>query len=141
MDEALTVSQLARRVGVSADTIRYYQRIGLLADAERTPAGYRVFGQDAVERVAFVKRAQAFGLQLEEIRQVLDVRERGLCPCGHARRLLAAKLTAIDEQMTALARLRDDIVGLMAEGLSDAEGCWPCGEQLVTVQPKEREPS
>lgn len=139
MDVGLTVSQLARRVGTSGDTIRYYERIGLLAEADRTPAGYRLFGDDAVQRVAFVKRAQRFGLQLEEIRELLDVRELGLCPCGHAKALLAAKLSEIDEQIASLARLRDDVVGLMADGVSDDGGCWPCGDQFLQIQSPEKE--
>lgn len=64
----MTVSQLARRTGTTADTVRYSERIGLLPAAERSHAGYRLFGQDALERVAFVRRAQRFGLQLDEIR-------------------------------------------------------------------------
>lgn len=138
MDESFTVSQLARRVGTSGDTIRYYERIGLLSAARRSQAGYRLFGDEAVDRVAFVKRAQRSGLQLDAVRELLEVRDRGLCACGHARTLLATKLSEIDNQMTALRRLRDDIVEL-ADGMSDdADGRWPCGEQLLQIQTEER---
>lgn len=132
----MTVSELAQRAGTTADTIRYYERIGLLPEAERSPAGYRLFTEEDTRRVAFVKRAQRFGLQLDEIRQLLDIRERGLCPCGHARDLLTDKLTAIDEQLEALARLRDDIRTIIDDGeVAGGQDCWPCGPQLVQIQP------
>jgi DNA-binding transcriptional MerR regulator len=138
MDE-MTVSDLARRVGTSADTIRYYERIGVLPEAERSPAGYRLFGEDDVERVAFVKRAQRFGLQLDEIRELLDIRERGLCPCGHAHDLLTDKLTEIEQQLRSLTDLRDDIRQLIAGGdLEDAVDYWPCRGQLIQLRSRER---
>lgn len=135
MDE-MTVSELARRVGTSADTIRYYERIGVLPEAERSPAGYRLFDDTDVDRIAFVKRAQRFGLQLDEIRELLDIRERGLCPCGHADELLVGRLDELEQQLQSLTALRDDIRGLLA-GDRDGDGCWPCGDQLIQLQPPE----
>ncbi|HEX2028201.1 MAG TPA: heavy metal-responsive transcriptional regulator [Nitriliruptorales bacterium] len=136
MSGEMTVSELAQRAGTTADTIRYYERIGLLPEADRSPAGYRLFTEEDTRRVAFVKRAQRFGLQLDEIRQLLDIRERGLCPCGHARDLLTEKLIAIDEQIEALARLRDDIRVIIDDGeVAGGQGCWPCGPQLVQIRP------
>ena len=132
--DEMTVSELARRVGTSADTIRYYERIGVLPEADRSPAGYRLFDEGDVDRVAFVKRAQRFGLQLDEISELLDIRERGLCPCGHADELLADRLEEIEEQMRSLIALRDDIRGLLADD-RDGDGCWPCGDQLIQLQP------
>lgn len=136
MDE-MTVSELARRVGTSADTIRYYERIGVLPEADRSPAGYRLFDETDVERVGFVKRAQRFGLQLDDIRVLLEIRERGLCPCGHANDLLVGRLEEIEQQLRSLAALRDDIRDLLADDRDD-EGCWPCGDQLIQLQPRGR---
>jgi DNA-binding transcriptional MerR regulator len=134
----MTVSELARCTDTTADTIRYYERIGLLPPAERSPAGYHLFGDDDMERVAFVKRAQRFGLQLDEIGELLGIRDRGLCPCGHAERVLSVKLDEIREQLRSLTHLRDDIQRLLDDGVrSDGDGCWPCGSQLIQI---DREP-
>ena len=111
----LTVSKLAGRVGTSADTLRYYERIGLLPEPDRSSSGYRVYGDDAVERVQFIKHAQRFGLRLEEIGELLDIREQGLCPCGHTRRLLERRLAQLDDDMAAMSRLRHDIGRMLEE--------------------------
>ena len=110
---SLTVSKLADRVGTSTDTVRYYERIGLLPEPDRTASGYRVYDDDAVERVRFIKHAQRFGLRLEEIGELLDIREKGLCPCGHTRTLLERRLAQLDDDMAAMSRLRGDIAGML----------------------------
>lgn len=134
MDE-LTVSELAGRAETTADTVRYYERIGLLPEAERSAAGYRLFGDDDVRRLRFIKRAQRFGLQLDGIRELLEVRERGLCPCGHARALLEAKIEEVETQLASLRRLRGELEQLLEGGLADpGGGCWPCGSELVQLQ-------
>ena len=78
----LTVSKLAARASLTADTIRYYERAGLLP-ASRTESGYRAYVDEAVEILRFIKGAQRIGLRLQEIKELLDIRDRGLCPCGH----------------------------------------------------------
>jgi MerR family transcriptional regulator, mercuric resistance operon regulatory protein len=74
-----------------------------------------VYDDDAVERVRFIKDAQRFGLRLEEIGELLEIREKGLCPCGHTRTLLERRLTQLDEDMSAMAGLRRDIAGMLEE--------------------------
>jgi DNA-binding transcriptional MerR regulator len=111
----LTVSKLAERAGTSADTVRYYERIGLLPEADRSPSGYRLYEEEAVDRLQFIKRAQRFGLRLDAIAELLDVRERGQCPCGHTRRLLEERVAELDEEMSSLARLRNDIYRMIDE--------------------------
>ena len=131
----LTVSKLADQVGTSADTVRYYERIGLLPEAERSPSGYRLYGDEAVERLRFIKRAQRFGLRLEAIAELLDVRQRGLCPCGHTRRMLEDRVAELDEEMSSLARLRADIVS-MVDDLPEsppASAEWQCGSDLIQI--------
>lgn len=132
----MTVSELANRAGTSADTIRYYERIGLLPEAARSPAGYRLFGEEDVERVVFIKRAQRFGLQLDDIGELLDIRRRGLCPCGHARQLLKDKLTGIEQQIRSLQALYDDVASLLEGGAAGDAASWPCGDELIQIQPR-----
>ncbi len=125
----LTVSKLADRVGTSADTVRYYERIGLLPEPDRSASGYRMYSDDAVERLQFIKYAQRFGLRLEEISELLAIRERGLCPCGHTRVLLERRLAQLDEDMAVMARLRHDI-GQMLDGLPPGAGRGGAGSHL-----------
>ena len=132
----LTVSKLADRAGTSADTLRYYERIGLLPEPDRSPSGYRLYEEDAVERVHFIKRAQRFGLRLEEIAQLMDIRERGLCPCGHTRKLLVERAAALDEEMAALARLREEIRQMLDEASASAGEGWQCTSGLLQIRPK-----
>ena len=131
----LTVSKLAEQVGTSADTVRYYERIGLLPETERSPSGYRLYGEEAVERLRFIKQAQRFGLRLEAIGELLDVRRRGLCPCGHTRRMLEDRVAELDEEMSSLARLRADIAEMVddlpAAGAAGAD--WQCNSELMQI--------
>jgi DNA-binding transcriptional MerR regulator len=131
----LTVSKLAEQVGTSADTVRYYERIGLLPETERSPSGYRLYGDEAVERLRFIKRAQRFGLKLEAIAELLDVRQRGLCPCGHTRRMLEERVAELDEEMSSLARLRADITTMLDELPEPAGGDWRCSSDLIQIRP------
>ncbi|MDQ3896660.1 MAG: heavy metal-responsive transcriptional regulator [Actinomycetota bacterium] len=128
----LTVSKLAEEAGTSADTVRYYERIGLLPETDRSPSGYRLYGDEAVERLRFIKRAQRFGLRLEAIAELLDVRGRGLCPCGHTRKLLEDRVAELDEEMASLARLRHDIAEMLQE-LPARAGEWQCATDLIQI--------
>lgn len=129
----MTVSDLGRQLGVSADTIRYYERIGLLPNIDRNDSGYRVFNDADLERVRFIKRAQRFGLQLDEIGELLDVRDRGLCPCGHARSLLDQRREELTAQLSELQRLHDDIETILKTSTSGDAGTWPCGSGLMQL--------
>lgn len=111
----LTVSKLAEEGGISADTVRYYERIGLLAEPDRSPSGYRLYDDEAVERLHFIKRAQRLGLRLDEIGELLQIKEEGLCPCGHTRTLLERRVAQLDEEMAAMARLRADITAMLGD--------------------------
>ncbi len=80
-----TISELAGTLGLRADTLRYYERLGLLQPTGRSTAGYRLYDDASAERLRFIKGLQRMGLRLGDIKELLDVRERGLCPCGHTR--------------------------------------------------------
>lgn len=129
----LTVSKLAEQVGTSADTVRYYERIGLLPETERSPSGYRQYGDEAVERLRFIKRAQRFGLRLEAIAELLDVRQRGLCPCGHTRRMLDERMAELDAELASLGRLRADIAAMIDELPEPTAGEWRCSSALMQI--------
>ena len=118
------MGKLAERIGASPDTLRYYERIGLLPVADRSAAGYRLFDDEAVDRLQFIRGAQRLGLRLEEIGQLLAIRERGLCPCGHTRQLLEERLAQLDAELAELERLREEIRRMVQE--PPIEGAHTC---------------
>lgn len=105
----LKVAELARAVGLTADTIRYYERVGLLPPPARTPAGYRAYDPDAAERLRFIQGCQRLGLRLSDIRDLLAIRDTGQCPCEPAEQLLRRRLDELNAEMTRLAALRSDM--------------------------------
>jgi DNA-binding transcriptional MerR regulator len=106
---SLTVSNLGAEVGLSAATVRYYERLGLLSPAERTAAGYRQYPKDTIERLRFIKSAQRLGLRLREIAELLAICDQGLCPCGHSEALLRARMAEIDTQVAELQAVRAEL--------------------------------
>jgi DNA-binding transcriptional MerR regulator len=119
----LRVAQLADTVGVAPDTVRYYERAGLLPAPARTPAGYRAYDASAVDRLQFIQGAQRLGLRLRDIRDLLAIRDTGACPCEPAEQLLRRRLTELDAEMARLAALRRQLVA-MVETLPTAD-CPP----------------
>ncbi|MFF5922687.1 heavy metal-responsive transcriptional regulator [Streptomyces flavochromogenes] len=121
------ISQLAERSGVPATTLRFYEDAGLLP-ADRTPSGYRMYGEDAVERLAFISSAKLLGLALDEIRELLDVREEGVCASVRARMLplVADRLTETDGRIAELRAFSAHLAGVHAE-LSDPAPAGTCG--------------
>jgi DNA-binding transcriptional MerR regulator len=113
--EHLTVSKLAARAGVRPDTIRYYERAGLLPVPLRTDGDHRRYGSADVDRLLFIRGAQRLGLRLAEIRSLLQVRDTGTCPCGPAELLLRQHVAEIDAEMARLAALRAELTGMLAE--------------------------
>ena len=100
----MRIGELAERTGTTTKTIRYYESIGLVAEPGRTPAGYREYGESAVERLRFVREAQATGLTLTEIRSVLELKDAGATTCRHTTSLLHRHLRELDDQIERLVR-------------------------------------
>jgi DNA-binding transcriptional MerR regulator len=120
----MRIGELAEQVGVNPKTIRYYESIGLLPPPPRTDAGYRVYGPDAEGRLVFIKTAQHLGLSLDEIREVLALREAGSAPCEHVRGMLREQVRTIGQRITELRRLRDELRALDAviDEIPEGEG-------------------
>ncbi len=110
------IGTLARQAGVPIQTIRYYEQMGLLAKARRTASGYRLYGPEALERLQFIKKAQSLGLRLEDVREILDLTDRGRCPCGHVQRLLKARLQELREKIADMRTLERRLKGATAPG-------------------------
>jgi len=102
----LTIGKVAREAGVSVDTIRYYERVGLLPKPARTPAGYRTYSPAVINRLAVVRNAQRFGFPLKAIAGFLRVRESGGKPCHDVRAAAERMLDAVDRQIAELVATR-----------------------------------
>lgn len=110
---ALTRGKLATEGGVKSETVRYYERRGLLAKPPRTAAGYRLFDADAVRRLRFIKHAQALGFSLKEVKELLALRVRPGVSCGDVRRRAEAKLVDVDDKLRALRAMRKTLERLI----------------------------
>ncbi len=104
--EQLTVGEVATRAGVTPDTLRYYERVGLLPAPPRSNGGYRLYNPDAAERVAFIRKAQVLGLSLDQVRDVLRLADAGTPPCEHVRAALDRRLREVQSKIAELESLR-----------------------------------
>ncbi len=102
----MRIGELARSAGVTPDTIRYYEREGLLPSPERTPSGYRDYGPGVMDDLLFIKKAQALGLKLSDVREVLEISSGGKPPCEHVRATVSARLVEVEERLRELRALR-----------------------------------
>jgi Hg(II)-responsive transcriptional regulator len=107
-------SQVAAQAGVNVQTLRYYERRGLLPEPRRLPSGYRAYRPDAVRRVRFVKRAQQLGFSLEEIDGLLDLAAGGPQSCETAQAIAMEKLAQLDEKISSLTAMRASLLQLVA---------------------------
>jgi DNA-binding transcriptional MerR regulator len=105
----MRIGELAKTVGVNPKTIRYYEEIGLLPPAPRTESGYRQYGDEDARRLEFIRSAQALGIALGEIKEVLAFRDRGAYPCPYVLRLIEGKLQEIELRIQGLRFLAGDL--------------------------------
>jgi MerR family transcriptional regulator, mercuric resistance operon regulatory protein len=111
----MRAGELARSAGVSTDTLRHYERKGVLPRPRRSPNGYREYPAGSLGRVVLVRRALAVGFTLDELARLLKARERGAAPCREVRALAATKLASVEERLRELASLRDELQATIAE--------------------------
>jgi DNA-binding transcriptional MerR regulator len=107
--------ELARAAGVSTDTLRHYERKGVLGAPRRSANGYREYPPEALARVLLVRRALAFGFTLDELARVLRTRERGGAPCREVRALAAGKLAEVESRLRELLALRGELRAILGE--------------------------
>jgi MerR family copper efflux transcriptional regulator len=108
--ELVTVGRAAAMTGLSPKAVRLYERKGLLPEAERTPAGYRLFTAADLDVLHFVRRAKALDLTLDEIKDVLDLQRGGEQPCQRVTAMLDAHIAEIDRKLADLRRLRRSLL-------------------------------
>lgn len=114
-DPPMGPRDVARATGVSTDTLRHYERRGLLPRVTRTTAGYRRYSAATVDRVLLIQRARVVGFSLTDVKRVLAVRDRGGAPCCSVRELVGQRLDGLNHRIEELLALRDELRLLLAE--------------------------
>ncbi|MGB3512849.1 MAG: heavy metal-responsive transcriptional regulator [Microcoleaceae cyanobacterium] len=106
----MKIGQVAAISGFPIKTIRYYEDIGLLSPSvKRSDSGYRLFEESVLSRLDFIKQAKSLGLSLREIREILEIRDRGLLPCREVKQQLHNKVIEINNQIEALGILKAEL--------------------------------
>lgn len=109
LGEYLRSGELARQAGVSADTLRHYERMKLLPAPKRSAGNYRMYPPGALDRVRLIRRALSVGFSLAELVKILKVRDGGGAPCRQVKRLLEEKLIQVNEQIVELIAMREHL--------------------------------
>jgi DNA-binding transcriptional MerR regulator len=118
----MRIGELADQAGVNPKTIRYYESIGLLPEPDRTPGGYRSYDADAAPRLVFIRSAQRLGLSLDEIREILALRDRGEQPCSYVVQVVAGQLGTLDQRIAEMLALRAELTELLTQALPATHG-------------------
>lgn len=108
----MRIGLLAEAVGVDTPTIRFYESVGLLPEPARRPSGYRDYDRSDVERLRFVRQARSLELPLDDIREVLALRDRGEVPCPYVCEVITREAEAIEERIGQLVTLRAEFLRL-----------------------------
>ena len=111
--KALSIGKLGERTGVNVETIRYYEKIGLLPEPGRTEAGYRQYGDEHLRRLHFIRRGRDLGFSIEAIRELLRLAVHPEYPCQDADRLAAEHLAEVERKIAELERLRGALRGMV----------------------------
>src|SRR5262245_230182 len=111
----LKIGEVARRTGIGIETLRFYERSGLLDAPVRTESGYRLYGNEAIETLEFIKRAQTLGFTLAEIKRIINESLAGQSPCDEVREIVRARLADLDEQMKQMRRYRNALAATLRQ--------------------------
>jgi len=122
----MQIGELAKRSGCQAETVRYYERAGLLPAPERTPANYRSYDERHLERLQFIRTCRAMGMTLEDVRRLLYFRDRPELACLEVNELLDAHIAQVEERLRDLQRLSGQLRELRA-CCDDARTAGDCG--------------
>lgn len=131
----MRIGELAQRTGTTTKTIRYYEEVGLLPEPDRDLNGYRDYPEDAVDRLKFIRDAQATGLTLTEITSILELRGQGEATCGHVIELLQRHMKALDGHIENLEETRKELAKLTerARSLDPADCVDPNRCQTISA--------
>jgi DNA-binding transcriptional MerR regulator len=113
--KALKIGEVSRRAEVGIETLRYYERLGLLGSPRRTESGYRMYHESIFTRLDFIRKAQAMGFTLDEIGRIIQESEKGESPCADVRRIARRKLEELDQRLKQLRQYRTELARTLEE--------------------------
>ena len=125
---SMKIGEVSQASGIGIETLRFYERSGLLGRPMRSQSGYRLYDEGILERLAFIKKAQTLGFSLEEIKQIIHDAQSGASPCDDVREIVRRRLAELDEKMREMKRYRKELAETLEEW--DAVGRAPghiCG--------------
>lgn len=135
---AAKIGSVARETGISIDTIRFYEKEGLVKRSGRSEGGFRLFGQRQIQDLKFIRKSQELGFSLNEIRELLLVRDENVPSCSHVRELLERKLTTVREKIEELRKLEGSLkaalrkcAGEETASTADHASCCPVLDELA----------
>ena len=118
--QQMKIGEVSKLSGVGIEALRFYERMGLLGRPTRTSSGYRLYSDEVIERLSFIKKAQVLGLTLAEIAQIISEKAAGESPCAHVREIVRNRLQELDERMAEMRRYRRELGAALAQW--DKEG-------------------
>ena len=113
--QTLKIGELAKASGIGIETLRFYEKSGLLDSPSRTESGYRIYNADVLERLDFIKRAQVLGFSLDEIKRIIIDKRAGQSPCAEVREIVRHRLADLDARMREMKRYRNELASALAE--------------------------
>ena len=105
----LLIGELSHKTGISTQTIRYYERLGLLNAPQRNTAHYRIYSKEAEERLQFIQKAKHFGLSLEEIKTLIEIRAKGVPPCANLKAMVKKHLDDLEQQIQEMLEFHQEL--------------------------------
>lgn len=121
-DERYQIGEVAKESETSIDTVRYYEKLGLLEKPVRSVGGFRLYPRETIDKLRFIKKAQALGLTLKEIKGIMRCSEEGLKPCCDlVRKLFTEKITELESKIDELQKMKKNLEALLSEWISPRE--------------------
>lgn len=120
------IKQFSRMTGVSIEAIRYYERIGVLAAPNRSDNGYRRYTDEDIDRLRFIRRARQLDFTLDNITEILAIRDQGVQPCEYVQKLIRDKMSEVQTRIQELEQLRDELIALDEVGAASAPSTKSC---------------
>jgi DNA-binding transcriptional MerR regulator len=111
----LKIGDVSKRSGIGIEALRFYEKSGLLDRPFRTESGYRVYDSSVLERLAFIKQAQALGFSLDEVKRIIEDARTGQSPCDEVREIVRQRLEELDERMREMRRYRKELADTLGE--------------------------
>ncbi len=111
----LKIGEVSKRSGIGIEALRFYEKSGLLDRPGRTFSGYRLYDESVLERLAFIKQAQVLGFSLDEIKEIIAHKQKGVSPCLEVREIVRTRLEELDERIKQMHRYRKELAAALAE--------------------------